>query len=160
MTTFTVWKYETPDAAQEAADILRSAASQGLVKIVDHAVVSWPLGANKPTVHQPHDDERRGAGWGAFWGVLLGSLFFVPLLGAAAGAALGAANKSMEGVGINKEQFDTLKKEVVPGTSALFVVTTDGDLDRIAERFHGLHSTLVTSNLSATEERQLNEAFG
>ncbi|MGV8966897.1 MAG: DUF1269 domain-containing protein [Cellulomonas sp.] len=160
MTTFTVWKYETPEAAQSASDILRKAASEGLVKVVDHAVVSWPVGATKPTVKQPHDDERRGAGWGALWGVLLGSLFFVPLLGAAAGAALGAVNKSMEGVGINKEQFETLKKEVVPGTSALFVVTTDGDLDRVAERFHGLHSTLVTSNLSPTEERQLHEAFG
>ena len=160
MTTFTVWKYETPDAAQEAADILRSAASQGLVKIVDHAVVSWPVGDKKPTVHQTHDDERRGAGWGALWGVLLGSLFFMPLLGAAAGAALGAGNKSMEAIGINKDQFETLKSEVVPGTSALFVVTTDGDLDRVAERFHGLHSTLVTSNLSPTEEQRLHEAFG
>ncbi|RYV51955.1 DUF1269 domain-containing protein [Pengzhenrongella frigida] len=160
MTTFTVWKYESPDGAQEAADILRSAASEGLVKIVDHAVVSWPLGASKPVVKQPHDDERRGAGWGALWGLLLGSLFFVPLLGAAAGAALGASSKAMEAIGIDKKQFETLKGEVVPGTSALFVVTTEGELDRIAERFHGLHSTLVTSNLSATEEQTLHEAFG
>jgi uncharacterized membrane protein len=160
MTTFTVWKFENPDFAQEAADILRAAEAERLVKLVDHAVVSWPLGASKPVVHQSHDDERRGTGWGALWGLLLGSLFFVPLLGAAAGAALGAMSKSMEAVGIDKKQFDTLKSEVVPGTSALFVVTTDGDLDRIAERFHGLHSTLVASNLSAAEEKQLHEAFG
>src|SRR5262245_48603007 len=39
MTTFTVWKFETPDGAQHAAEMLKDASSEGLVTIVDHAVV-------------------------------------------------------------------------------------------------------------------------
>jgi hypothetical protein len=65
MTAFTVWKFETPDGAEHAAGILRQAASEGLVTVVDHAVVSWPAGEARPTTLHSHDAVRRGAGWGA-----------------------------------------------------------------------------------------------
>src|SRR4051794_24626613 len=50
MTAFTVWKFETPDGAAASVPILKSAASDGLVKIIDHAVVSWPTGASRPDI--------------------------------------------------------------------------------------------------------------
>lgn len=160
MTTFTVWKFDTPEGAQKMSRILLSAEKDGLVTVVDHAVVSWPVGADKPSVDHSHSGERRGAGWGALWGLLLGALFFVPVLGIAAGAATGAIVKSLGAVGIDKEQFETLRENVVPGTSALFVVTEDGNLDRLGERFRGLHQTLVATNLTEAERAQLHETFG
>jgi len=160
VTTFTVWKFDDPTGAQHAADILHSAAGDGLVHVIDRAIVSWPEGASKPTVNHTHEGQWAGAGWGALWGLLLGGLFFVPLLGAAAGAAAGGAAKAMEAVGIDKNQFETLKEQVTPGTSALFAVTENGNLDRLGERFHGLHSTLMTSNLTEDESRLLHETFG
>jgi uncharacterized membrane protein len=160
MTTFTVWQFDTPGAAQQAADILRNAQGDGLVKIVDHAVVSWPAGADKPTVHHAHEDEKRGTGWGALWGLLLGALFFVPLLGAAAGAATGAMAKHFANVGIGDEQIERIRGSVVPGTSALFAVTDAADLDRLGERFHGLHQTLLATNLTEAERSTLHETFG
>ena len=39
MTTFTVWKFEDPDGAAHAATALKSAQTDGLVTIVDHAVI-------------------------------------------------------------------------------------------------------------------------
>ncbi len=122
--------------------------------------MSWPEGAAKPTTRHGHQDEWRGTGWGAFWGLLLGSLFFVPVLGAAAGAAIGASTKAMEAVGIDKDQLDRIREGVTPGTSALFVVTEDGDLDRVGERFHGVHGTLVATNLTDAERSTLLETFG
>src|SRR4051794_4034276 len=100
MTTFTVWKFEDPDGATHAEAVLKDAAAQQLVKIDDHAVVSWPVDAKQPSIEHSHDDTRRGAGWGALWGVLLGSLFLVPIIGGVAGAAIGALSKSTEDVGI------------------------------------------------------------
>ena len=35
MTTFTVWKFDSPDGAEDAARTLKGAASEGLVKIVE-----------------------------------------------------------------------------------------------------------------------------
>lgn len=160
MATFTVWKFDSPEGADAASRILHDSASEHAVKIVDTAVVSWPEGAAKPTTRHGHQDEWRGTGWGAFWGLLLGSLFLVPVLGAAAGAAIGASTKAMEAVGIDKDQLDRIRAGVTPGTSALFVVTEDGDLDRVGERFHGVHGTLVATNLTDAERSTLLETFG
>lgn len=160
MTTFTVWKFDAADTAERAARILKSAEDDGLVSVVDHAAVTWPAGAARPEVHHSHDDEKRATGWGALWGLLLGALFFVPLLGAAAGAATGGTARHLSRVGIDQEQIDRVRGAVVPGTSALFAVTEGGDLDRLGERFHGLHQTLATTNLTEAESAVLRETFG
>ncbi|MGZ4592303.1 MAG: DUF1269 domain-containing protein [Actinomycetes bacterium] len=160
MTTFTVWKFDRPGGADEAAEILKDAEAQGLVKIIDRAVVSWPEGAKRPTTHHVQEDQRRGTGWGAFWGLLFGALFFVPVLGAAAGAGLGALHKSMEGVGIGKDQMERLRSQITEGTSALFVVTDEADLDRLGERFHGMGWKLIDTNLTDAERAGLVETFG
>ena len=100
MTAFTVWKFEDPQGAEHASSLLKDAAHDGLVKIMDHAVVSWPVGAERPTTKHGRDDTWRGTGWGLFWGLLFGMLFAVPVVGAAAGAAGGAFAKMRDGLGI------------------------------------------------------------
>jgi len=160
MTAFTAWKFDTPDGAQHAVTTLQRAQAEKLVKIVDHAVISWPEGASKPSMHHSHEDQWRGTGWGAFWGLLFGGLFFVPLLGVAAGAAAGAISKAVGAVGLNDEQLETIRSQITPGTSLLCVVTEDTDLDRLGERVHGWHSTLVATNLTDAERSVLMETFG
>ncbi|TCO35825.1 putative membrane protein [Kribbella steppae] len=160
MTTFTVWKFDGPDGAQHAESVLKDCARDGLVKIVDHAIVSWPKDASQPTTKQGHEENWRGTGWGAFWGILLGALFFVPVIGGVAGAAIGAISKMTQDAGITKEQLHKIRTEVTPGTSALFVVTDHGDLDRVGERFHGMHSKLIDTNLTEAERSVLMETFG
>ena len=80
MTTFTVWKFEDPGGAQHAAELLQAAEADGIVTLVDHAVMTWPVGADKPETHHSHDDPKRGAAWGALWGILGGALFAICLL--------------------------------------------------------------------------------
>ena len=60
MTAFTVWKFEDPQGAEHASSLLKDAAHDGLVRIMDHAVVSWPVGAERPTTKHGHDDIRHG----------------------------------------------------------------------------------------------------
>ncbi|TDE97347.1 DUF1269 domain-containing protein [Occultella glacieicola] len=159
MTTFTAWKFDSIDGADRAADTLKQVRSEGLVKVEDHAVLTWPADADRPDVKYEHRDDARAAGWGAFWGVLFGALFFLPLIGAAAGAAISLLNKRMNNVGITREQLERIGKEVGPGNSALFVVTSDRDLDRMAERFRGHEATLIATNLVAAEAAELRQAF-
>lgn len=159
MTTFTAWRFESVDGAEEASQILRRAAGEGLVRIEDYAVVEWQPGKDRPDVKYENRDDLRGAGWGALLGVLVGALFFLPLVGAAAGAAIGVLYKRVEAVGISKDQLETIGREVEPGTSALFVVNHDSDLDRLAERFRGLEGRLLASNLVAGEEEDVRRAF-
>ncbi len=160
MATFTVWKYDTPDGAERAQKALRAAEADGIVTIIDRAIVSWPLGADRPTTHHSHDSTGRATGWGAFWGLLFGILFFIPVIGAATGAAIGAISKTVGAVGIDSEQLDTIRAEVTPGTSALFAMTEDADMDRLGERMHGLKGTLIATNLTPAERKLLLETFG
>jgi len=160
MTTFTAWKFETADGAEKAVTALKGAERDGLVKIVDHAVISWPEGGARPEMSHSNDDKRRGTGWGAFWGLLFGGLFFVPLLGAAIGAGAGAIAKSVSAVGIPEADLDHIREQITVGTSLLCAVTENADLDRLGERLHGLHSTLVATNLTDAEKSLLLETFG
>ena len=160
MTTFTVWKFDDPKGAKHAAGVLKDAERDGLVRIVDQALMSWPADADKPKVKHAHDSTTRGAGWGALWGVLTGALFLVPVVGGVVGVAIGALAKSTEGTGITKEDLTRIRTEVVPGTSALFVVTEQGDLDRLGDRFRGGSGTLISTNLTETERATLLETFG
>jgi uncharacterized membrane protein len=159
MATFTVWKFEDPDGAEAAAEILKDEETDKLVKILDYAVVSWPPDASKPKMKHGKSDAHREAGWGALWGLVVGTIFFIPVLGAAAGIGMGALHHVTKGVGIDKDAIETMRKEIVPGTSALMVMTDEGNLDRIGERFHGMHMKLVDSNLTSGERQVLLETF-
>jgi uncharacterized membrane protein len=160
MTAFTVWKFDDPTGAERAVKVLRDAASDGLVKIIDHAVVSWPETADRPRTEHGHDDPKRAAGWGALWGVLAGALFLVPVVGGVVGAGIGALSKATEGTGISKDDLTRIRTELTPGTSALFIVTEEGDLDRLAERFRFTDVKLIHTNLTDAERSVLLETFG
>jgi len=160
MTAFTVWKFDTPEGAAHAVAQLERAERENLVKIVDHAVASWPPGADHPTTTHAHDDTWRGAGWGAFWGLLVGAMVTIPVLGIAAGAGLGALAKATEKLGITEEQLATIGRELTPGSSALFLVTREGDLDRLGERMRGMRMKLIETNLTDAERSMVTEALG
>lgn len=160
MTTFTAWRFDAPEGAEQADEALREASEDGVVTVLDHAVVVWPRDAAKPTVHHGHQDQWRGTGWGAFWGLLFGGLFFVPLLGAAAGAAIGGIGRTLHAVGIGEDQLALLREQVTPGSSMLCAVTEESDTARLTERFDGVHSTLVATDLTQEQRDALLDAFG
>lgn len=157
--TLTVWKFPTPTGAETAAETLKDVQTEGLITVHDAAVVSWPEGAKKPKTQQLNSLTGAGALGGAFWGLLFGILFFIPLLGAVLGAGIGALTGSLTDVGIDDKFIDRLKSEITPGTSALFVLTSDATLDRVREHFNGQHAELLSTNLSREQEATLREVF-
>ena len=74
---------------------------------------------------------------GAFWGLLFGLIFLVPLLGAAVGAATGAFAGTLTDVGIDDGFIKEVRKTVTPGTSALFLMTSDAGIDGEARLVSG-----------------------
>jgi uncharacterized membrane protein len=159
MATLTVWKFPKAGGADEAVRTLERLQSEELIKIHDAAVVDWPADKKKPRTHQLHDLKGAGALGGAFWGLLFGLIFFVPLFGMAIGAAAGALGGAMTDVGIDDDFIKRVRAQVTPGTSALFVLTSDAVLDRVKGAFAGHEPELLETNLSSEEESRLRDVF-
>jgi len=49
---------------------------------------------------------------------------------------------------------------VTPGTSALFLLSSDAVMDRVKAEFKDSSPELISTNLSAEQEAKLREAFG
>lgn len=160
-TTLTVWKFATPEGAQQAEATLLALQKQELIQVHDAAVVTWPEERKRPKTQQLNNLTGAGALSGTFWGMLFGLLFFVPFLGAAVGAAAGAIGGSMADVGIDDKFIDDVKSEVKPGTSALFLLSSDAVVERVRDSFAdgAGDGQLIRSNLTHQEEQHLREVF-
>ena len=159
MAALTVWKFKSPYGAQDALDQLIELQHQQLIQVLDAATVSWEEGRKKPKTRELRDTKRAGALGGGFWGLLFGLIFFIPILGLAIGAATGALIGSMADVGISDSFIRDVREKVTPGTSALFLLSSDAVFDRVAEQFSHSDAELISTNLSTEQEAKLREAF-
>ena len=161
MATLTVWKFDSPTAADETVATLEKLAQQELIKVHDAATVSWAPGAKKPKTRQLRSLTGTGALGGMFWGMLFGLLFFVPFFGMAIGAAMGALMGKFADYGIDDAFIKGVQQEVTPGSSALFLLSQSSAPERVidAVKAAGLHPTLIASNLSQEQEASLREDF-
>ncbi|WP_299536085.1 DUF1269 domain-containing protein [uncultured Streptomyces sp.] len=159
MSTLTVWKFQTADAAENVETTLKSLQKEGLIKILDAAVVSWPADRSKPRTKQLMNLVGAGALSGTFWGMLFGLIFLMPLLGAAIGAAAGALGGKMADVGIDDDFIAEVKEKVTPGTSALFLLTMNEVPERISAELPGGGAELLHSNLDSEREARLRSVF-
>jgi uncharacterized membrane protein len=159
MASLTVWKFQTPYGADAAMERLQMLQSQQLITVQDAAMVSWEAGKKKPKTRQLHDTKMGGALGGAFWGMLFGLIFFIPILGLAIGAASGALMGSLADVGISDSFIKSVRDQITPGTSALFLLSSDAVIDRVKEEFPAHEAELISTNMSAEQEAKLREAF-
>jgi uncharacterized membrane protein len=160
MATLTAWKFASPYGADDALATLEKLQSQALIQVQDAAVVSWEPGRNKPKTREMHSTKRAGALGGGFWGLLFGLIFFIPILGLAIGAAAGALFGSLADVGISDAFIGSVREKVTPGTSALFLLSSEAVIGRVRAEFQGTEAELISTNLSAEQEAKLREAFG
>ena len=158
--TLTVWKFDTPEGAQRASETLQNLATTQVITVHDAATVSWEEGKKKPKTKQLTPTTASGALGGSFWGLLFGLIFFVPLLGAAIGAATGALAGSLTDVGIDDRFINQARDQITPGTSALFVMTSDAVIDKVKDAFaEHRPDDLIFTNLADDQEAALREVF-
>ena len=159
MATLTVWKFDTAEGANQAEMTLEMLTKEELINVHDAATVTWPSNKKRPKTRQLHNLTGAGALGGSFWGLLFGILFFVPLLGLAVGAAVGALSGSLADVGIDDDFINSVRSQITPGTSALFVMSSDAVVDKVQTAFKGSKGHLISSNLSAEQEAKLRDTF-
>jgi uncharacterized membrane protein len=81
-------------------------------------------------------------------GFIAGLVLAAPFAGAAVGAALGGAGSAAAaGVGIDDDFVRDVEAMMKPGTSVLFVLDNEGDMDVILHTIRGLGGTVLKTNV-------------
>ena len=82
-------------------------------------------------------------------GFLTGLVLLAPLTGATIGALLGGAGSAVSAaaVGIGDDFLREVEALIQPGTSALFVLDSEGDMEVILHAIQGLGGTVLKTNV-------------
>jgi uncharacterized membrane protein len=159
MSNLVVVSFKSENEAPRFLDKVGELQKEGLIQI-DDAATAIRHQDGKVKVKQANDLVGSGALGGAFWGMLFGLLFFVPFLGLAVGAATGALFGKAADYGINDDFIKKVSDSIQPGSSALFLLVHDAQIDKLVDRLQPFDGEIIHTSLSTAEEKELKEAFG
>ena len=94
-------------------------------------------------------------------GFLAGLVVGVPIVGAAIGAMVGGAGTAMNAIsaGIGDDFIKDVQRLMKPGTSALFVLDREGDMDVILHAIRGLGGTVLKTNVDVERARLIQSTL-
>jgi uncharacterized membrane protein len=93
-------------------------------------------------------------------GFLAGLVLAVPLAGAAVGAALGGVGSAIaRSAGIGEDFIREVEDLMKPGTSALFVLDSEGDMDVILYKIRGLGGTVLRTNVDVERTKLIQSTL-
>lgn len=155
---FLVLAFLDEKAADQALDAMKQAKKQGQFYFEEAAVIRQDA---QGKVHY-HETGEMGAGKGAGVGALVGGI--VGILGGPVGVALGAGVGAAVGAtaagrdkGFRNESLSTVGVALMPGTSALAVITSSDFLKAVQQQVPIEDIRAAVSNLAAEISAQLSE---
>ncbi|MGY2701254.1 MULTISPECIES: DUF1269 domain-containing protein [unclassified Nocardioides] len=160
MPSLTVWRYPTPLGVDAGELLLRRLEEQDALTVHDAVAVFWMPGAEQPVVRRVRHRAAGAAGKGTFWGALVGTLVLAPVAGAAVGATAATVVSRLRHAGVPAETVDALRGALEPGTSALFVVSSDARPEVVGPALAAGEGTLIHAEMddeTAEELRRLLE---
>jgi uncharacterized membrane protein len=158
MSSLVVLAFDDMEGAAQMREKLYDLQRRELITLEDAAVVVRNE-KGRAKVKQAHSLVGSGALGGAFWGMLIGLLFFAPWLGLIAGAASGALAGKLGDIGVDDTFIEEVSETVEPGTSALFLLAREANVERIESEVTEFEFTIIETNLSPEDETQLRETF-
>lgn len=146
------------DTADRALDIASDLNRQQLLRL-DDAAYAYKDDKGRPRIHQTFSTTGAGAAGGALWGTLIGLIFLNPLLGLAVGAATGAVAGRLTDIGIDDDMIKEIGAHLEDGRAAVFLLADITTADRVIDAYRPLEPTVLRTNLSKDDERELVEAL-
>ena len=147
-------------ASQVRDEIVRLGWVQNYLLLQDVAVV-----VRHPDGSFTLDRERFPAAFNVLGcsavGFLAGLVLGVPLVGAAIGAVVGGAGTTrvMASAGIGGDFVREVQGLMKPGTSALFVLDCEGDMETILHGIRGLGGTVLKTNVDVERARLIQSTL-
>lgn len=116
-TTFASWHFSGVDDASRAERRLATVSAAQRLRVDDAVLLLWPASTAAPLMRSTGNVAQLAPLRQYFWGMLFGHAFAAPLLGDE------PSPQYLWEVGVDEAYVTTLRAEVLPGTSALLVVT-------------------------------------
>jgi uncharacterized membrane protein len=157
MSNLVVITFDNVREAREARDALGKLAGQGLLKVIDAAVITRDADNKLHVDNELESSTKTGALVGGLLGALL-SFMFPPagiLLGAIGGALVGKTIEPGVDQGFVKDVSAALK----PGSSALFFMFEADDIGSTLAALRPFRGTLYQTTLSTETEESLRHAL-
>lgn len=159
MKAFTVWRLDTPEGAQRLLGTVRALVERGTIQIDHAAIASWRRGSKMPIMEDLGSLTGPGLLWAGFWGMLFGMILLVPAGGLAFGAGAGAMAGSLSEFGVDERFVGAVRDTLVPGSSALVMLSDGTAVERILQEAGQTELALVRSDLNAQQESRLWRAL-
>src|SRR5262249_52099591 len=143
--------YDDPDRANQVRSVItRLGWKESYLDLADVAVVVRHRDGSFTLDPEPFPAATNLLGSTPV-GFLAGLVLAASLAGAAVGAMLGAAGSGVAAasVGIGGDFVREVEGMMKPGTSALFVLDSVGDMDVILHEIRGLGGTVLKTNVDA-----------
>ena len=131
MTALTVWRYDTPFGADAGAVRLKALAERHVLTVHDAITIAWMPQAREPVIGHVKHPTASAVGKGSVLGGLVGMLVLAPVAGAALGAGVASVSARLRKSGIDEQFVAELGSQLTPGSSALLVLSSDGNLDEL-----------------------------
>jgi len=129
----TAWRFRGTEGADHAVLRLKQLNSQDLIDVQDVAVIRWPQYADSPTA-QEH-------------------------VTAPASKVSSLVSKLKKG-SIESSMIEPVTTDLMPGSSALVLLSSDAVIDTVAKAFEGEPMELIRSDLSVQQQDRLWDVFG
>jgi uncharacterized membrane protein len=128
----TAWRFSGTEGADDAVLRLKQLDTQELIDVQDVAVLRWPQYAAGPLSHEHVTDE---------------------------GSKVSSLVHKLRHPVIDSSMIASVMGDMVPGTSALVLLSTDAAIDKVVMAFEGRAMELIRSDLSVQQQDRLRAAF-
>lgn len=128
----TAWRFAGTEGADTAVMRLQQLDSQGQIELADVTVLRWPGYATEPMV-QEHANET--------------------------GGKIATMMRRMQHPTVDNSMIETVKGDLMPGTSAIVLLSSGAAIDAVVRAFEGQPMELIRSDLSVPEQDQLRLAI-
>lgn len=127
----TAWRFPGTEGADQAVVKLKQLDSQDFINLMDVAVVRWPDYSAEPLTQEHVTDE---------------------------GGRMAALVRRISHPVIEDSMIDSVKHDLLPGTSAVVLLSSDTAIDAVVHAFQGQALELIRSDLSVPEQDRLRMA--
>ena len=133
MSSLTAWRFDGTEEADDAVLKLKRLDDQKLIDVQDVAVIRWPEHASGPS-SQEHVTRE--------------------------GGMFQSMAKKMSHSNIDSSTVESVKGDMMPGTSAVVLLSDNADPEAVTRAFEGKSMELIRSDLSVQQEDQARRTFG